>query len=95
MTLSHALVTLNTSTPVILTIPAAQEAAYASELVISIQNLHSSHYVYLGDSTVSTSSYGFRIDPDQTFTIVLSPIDELYAVTDTATTQVGIIKVAS
>ena len=94
MTLSHTLVTLN-QTAQILTIPAVSEAPYADELVISIQNLHSSHFVFLGDSTVTTSSYGFRIDPAQTFTIVLSPFDELYAVTDTGTTQVAIIKVSS
>lgn len=94
MALTHQLITLN-QTAQLLTIPAASEAPYAQELIVSIQNLHSSHFVFLGDSTVTTSSYGFRIDPDQTFTIVLSPNDELYAVTDTGTSQVAIIKVAS
>ena len=94
MTLSHALVTLN-QTAQILTIPVASEAPYAQDLLISVQNLHSSHYVFLGDSTVTTSSYGFRIDPGQTFTISLNPFDELYAVTDTGTTNVGVIRVAS
>lgn len=94
MTLSHALVTLNTTTPQILTIPSAQEADYSNSLTISIQNLHTSHFVYLGSSSVSTTSYGFRIDPGQTWTSDLHPEDEIYAVTDTGTTNVGIIKVA-
>ena len=94
MSISHALVTLN-QTAQILTIPISLETPYSQDLLISIQNLHSSHYVFLGDSTVTTSSYGFRIDPGQTFTISLNPFDEIYAVTDTGTTQVGVIKVVS
>lgn len=94
MTLSHNLVTLNTSTPQILTIPFAQEAPYSQSLSVAIQNLHATHFVYLGDSTVSTTSYGFRIDPGQTWTADLHPEDEMWAVTDTGTTQVGVIKVA-
>jgi hypothetical protein len=94
MTLSHNLVTLSVSTPTILTIPAQQEADYSQSLTISIQNLHATHFVYLGSSSVSTTSYGFRIDPGQTWTSDLHPEDEIWAVTDTGTTNVGIIKVA-
>mgnify|MGYP006269592995 CR=1 FL=1 len=94
MALTHSLITLN-QTAQILTDTALQEIPYEQELVISIQNLDSSHYVFLGDSTVTTSSYGFRIDPDQTFTIVLSAKDEIYAVTDVGNTQIAILKVQS
>jgi hypothetical protein len=76
-----------------LTLTPLQEGNYSRDLTISIQNLHSSHFVFLGDSTVTTSSYGFRIDPGQTFTAVLDPNDEIYAVTDTGTTNVGIIRI--
>jgi hypothetical protein len=93
MTLLHNLITLNTSTPVMLTTTVAQEGDYGRELDVSIQNLHSSHFVFIGDSSVSTSSYGFRIDPGQTFTATLNTQDEIYAVTDTGTTSVGVIRV--
>jgi hypothetical protein len=93
MSLNHSLVTLNTTTATILTIPADQEDSYSSQLTISIQNLNATHFVFLGNATVSTSSYGFRIDPGQTFTAVLAPQDEIYAVTDTGTTNVGVIRV--
>lgn len=92
MALSHQLFTLN-QTPAILTVPAASEQDYAESLTIAIQNLHSSHFIFLGSSSVSTSSYGFRIDPGQTFTAVLAPEDELYGVTDTGTTSAGVIRI--
>ena len=94
MTLSHALITLNVSTPTILTVPTASEQNYSASLSISIQNLHSTHFVYLGDPSVSTTSYGFRIDPGQTWTADLMANEDLYAVTDTGTTQVAVIKLA-
>jgi hypothetical protein len=92
MPLSHSLVTLN-QTAQMLTLTSAQEGTYGREVTIAIQNLHSSHYVFLGDSTVTTSSYGFRIDPDQTFTATLNVDDELYAVTDTGTTNIATIRI--
>ena len=92
MALSHYLATLN-QTAQLLTLTSAQEGSYGKEVTIAIQNLHSSHYVFLGDSTVTTSSYGFRIDPGQTFTATLNVDDEIYAVTDTGTTNVGLIRI--
>jgi hypothetical protein len=93
MSLSHEIVTLSVGTPAILTTPASTEIDYSRELTISIQNLHSSHFVYLGASNVSTSTYGFRIDPGQTFTATLNPNDEIYAVCDATTTTVGILRI--
>lgn len=93
MSLTHNLVSLSTTSPIMLTSTAAQEGDYGRELTIAIQNLHSSHFVFLGSSTVSTSSYGFRLDPGQTFTATLNPEDEIYAVCDATTTNVGVIQV--
>jgi hypothetical protein len=95
MSLSHQLVTLNTTTPTILTIAPANEPEYSRELTVSIQNLDSTNFVLLGGSNVSTSSYGFRIDPGQTFTATLSPTDDLYAVSHSGTPQVGVIRVVT
>ena len=91
MPLTHALITLNASTPTLVTTTSDEEGSYGRELTTSIQNLHSTHFVFLGSSTVSTSSYGFRIDPGQTFTATLNADDEIYAVTDTGTTNVGVM----
>lgn len=93
MALTHQLVTLNASTPVLLTIAPSSEIEYAESLTISIQNLHASRFIFIGSSSVSTSSYGFRIDPGQTFTAVLNPEDEIYGVTDTSTANAGVIRI--
>ncbi len=95
MSLTHNLLALSTTTPTMLTATAAQEGDYGREVTISIQNLHSSNLVYLGSSTVTTSSYGFRLDPGSTFTATLKPEDEIYAVCSATTTNVGVIQVIS
>lgn len=94
MSLSHALVTLN-QTAQILTVSESQEIEYSKSLTISVQNLDTQKYVYLGDSSVTTSSYGYRVDPGQTWVADLGPRDEVYAVTSNGTSQVAVIKVGS
>jgi hypothetical protein len=44
---------------------------------VCIQNTSGSAYVYLGGSTVSPTSFGFRIDPGQTFTADLAGQDSV------------------
>jgi len=92
MTLSHQLVTLN-ATPVILTTSAASEIDYAGDLYITVQNLDQSKHVLLGSSSVTTSSYGFRIEPASYIQLKLRPEDELYGIADSGTLSCGIIKV--
>lgn len=46
---------------------------------ISIQNTHSSEYLYLGGSLVSSSSYGIRLLPGQIWSADLGAYDRLYA----------------
>jgi hypothetical protein len=50
--------------------------------VLSIQNIVSSGYAYLGNESVSSSNYGHKLYPGQSFTIELSPNDKLFAVGD-------------
>jgi hypothetical protein len=50
--------------------------------VLSIQNIMNSGYAYLGNENVSSSNYGHRLYPGQSFTIELSPNDKLFAVGD-------------
>jgi hypothetical protein len=92
MTLSHQLVTLNASTATIITVPASQEQAYSQSLTISIQNTGSVN-VYLGDSTVTSSSYGYILGPGAAFSADLAPTDEIYAIADSGTPNVATIKV--
>lgn len=50
--------------------------------VISVQNIMSSGYAYLGNKNVSNTNYGHKLYPGQSFTIELSPNDKLFAVGD-------------
>lgn len=92
MTLSHALVTLN-QTAQILTIPQQNEIDYAGPLQIIVQNLDQSKHILLGSSSVTISSYGFRVEPSTYLQITLNPSDELYAIADVGTLSCGIIRV--
>lgn len=50
--------------------------------VLSIQNIMNAGYAYLGDENVSSSNYGHKLYPAQSFTIELAPNDKLFAVGD-------------
>lgn len=50
--------------------------------VLSIQNIMSSGYAYLGNQNVTTNNYGHKLYPGQSFTIELAPNDKLFAVGD-------------
>jgi hypothetical protein len=50
--------------------------------VLSVQNVSSSGYAYLGNEDVSTSIYGHKLYPGQSFTIELAPNDKLFVVGD-------------
>jgi hypothetical protein len=93
MSIAHQLVTLSNSTPTILTVPFASEPDYSQSLSISIQNLDSSKYAYIGNSGVSSSSYGFRLSPGQSVSFDLAPQDELYAVCSDTSMQVAVIRI--
>jgi len=91
MSLTHRMFTLSDTEATQLTVPFEDEKEYASLLTISVQNLSSDKYVFIGDSTVTTGSYGFRLDPGQVFSADLRPREDLYAVCDSDTTDVAIM----
>ena len=93
MTLSHQLVTLNATTATLLTTAFASEVDYAGDLVIKIMNLDQSKHIFLGGSNTTTTSYGYKLQPNLSVEFKLRPEDELYAVAETGTLSCGIIKV--
>jgi hypothetical protein len=82
----HSLTTLSSTSPIRLT-----PNGIHSGVDITIQNVHSTAYVYIGDLTVSTTSYGYRIAPDNAWSIELGGNDSLYAITDTNASQVAVL----
>lgn len=51
-------------------------------VLLSIQNVMDTGYAYLGNENVSSSNYGHKLYPGQSFTIELAPNDKLYACGD-------------
>ena len=84
---SHSLTPLSSSSATRLT-----PAGIHSGMDITIQNVDTSAYVYLGGEGVTTSSYGYRLSPGSAISFELPGRDGLYATTDTNNSQVAIIK---
>jgi hypothetical protein len=84
---AHILTTLSDSVATRLT-----PMGLHSGMDITIQNIHASAYVYIGGEGVTTSSYGYRINPGTAISFELPGKDALYAITDTNGSQVAIIK---
>ena len=77
----HSIKTLSTSTPVEVTI----EDNVNGVCTLVVQNTDESSNVYLGNSSVSSSNYGFLLFPLQALTVELRPYDRLYAIGEAAT----------
>jgi hypothetical protein len=83
----HKIVTLSTSAPTALTYEDNVQSSYT----LVIQNNNDSGYVYIGSSSVSTSSYGYKLFPGQGLTVELSAFNRLYAVCSTNTMTVSLL----
>jgi hypothetical protein len=59
---------------------------------VTIQNVHSTAYVYIGGEGVTSSSYGYRLSPNSAISFELPGKDALYAITGTNGSQVAVIK---
>lgn len=76
---SHSLITLSNATVTRLT-----PRGTHSGMDITLQNVNSTGYIYLGvDDTVSDSSYGFRIMPNHSISFELAGSDALFAIAET------------
>jgi hypothetical protein len=89
--LSHQLVTLNSSTSTLLTLDNVTETEF--DLYVSIQNTDNLIPIYLGDSTVSSTSYGFKLFPGQSWTGDLKPREDVYAISDSDSPKVAVIRI--
>lgn len=73
----QSIVALN-STPIDLT----RSGVLDRPMALSIQNIMTTGYAYLGNENVTSSDYGHKLYPGQSFTIELSPSDRIFAVGD-------------
>lgn len=102
MALSHAIVALNSSTAVALNTDASLTNAVTGEVyptyaftTLSIQNVDASATVYIGGSTVTSSSYGISLAAGASATIDgLTNEETVYAIS-TGSSNVAVLKVTS
>lgn len=59
---------------------------------ITIQNIDSTAYVFIGASGVTSSDFGYRIAPGAAVSFELPGKDGLYAISDVNGTEVAVIK---
>ena len=87
MATTHSLVTLSNSTATRLT-----PARLHSGMDITIQNISATAYVYIGAENVSSSSFGYRLNPASAISFELPGRDALFAVSDTNGSQIATLK---
>lgn len=83
----HSLTTLSSSSATRLT-----PNGLHSGMDITIQNTDTSAIVYIGGEGVNSENYGYRISPNNAWSIELSGVDAIYAISDTDGSQVAILK---
>lgn len=83
----HALTTLSNTEATRLT-----PNGIHSGMDITIQNVDASAYVYIGGEGVSSLDYGYRISPDNAWSIELPGKDALYAISDTNGSSIAVLK---
>jgi len=77
MQLRHRIVNLN-SNPLRLNLLGNIDSRHT----LSVQNIMTVGYAYLGNSNVTTTSYGHKLYPGQSFVIELAAFDNIWAVGD-------------
>ena len=84
---THSLTTLTNSAALRLT-----PNGLHSGMDITIQNVDSSAYVFLGGEGVTASDYGYRLAPGSAWSVELPGLDAIYAITDTNGSKVALFK---
>lgn len=64
-----------------------------SSYTIIVQNINSSGFIYIGNSAITTSNYGYKLYPGQGITIELASRSTLYAIASTSGMTVAIMEI--
>jgi len=83
----HNLITISDSVATRITPPGTH-----SGMDITVQNVNSSGYIYLGGEDVSDEDYGYRILPNHALSIELPGKDALYVIGSIANLKVAVLK---
>lgn len=63
-----------------------------SGMDITLQNVNTEAYVFVGGEGVTTTNYGFRISPNNGWSIELPGKDALYAISDVNGASVAVLQ---
>lgn len=86
---THNLVTVGNVTPVRLT-----PNGLHSGMDITLQNVSSSGYIYVGAEGVSDEDYGYRLLPNHAISFELRPVDALYALASAPDTKLAVLQIS-
>jgi len=89
MATAHSLVTLSNSTATRLTPLGAHGG-----LDVTLQNVNSTGYIYVGGEGVTSGSYGFRILPNHSISFELASNDALYGISSIDAMNVAVIQIS-
>ena len=65
-----------------------------SSFTLIVQNINAEGYIYLGNSAVTSSNFGFRLSPNQAFTIELPSSQNLYAIASDPGLSVSVMEIS-
>jgi len=83
----HALTQLSNTTATRLT-----PNGIHSGMDITIQNVDETAIVYLGGEGVTSSNYGFKLNPSEIFSVELPGADAIYALSTINASKIAILK---
>lgn len=64
-----------------------------SSFTLIVQNVNTTGYLYLGNAGLTSTNYGFRVSPNQAFTIELPASINLYSLASDANMQAAIMEI--
>lgn len=81
MSLNQNIVSVGSSATLV-SLPKSQEPDQMQTLTISIQNTDTAANIYVGNSSVTNSSYGIKLVPGDVISLTVNPFEFIYAVSD-------------
>lgn len=93
MPIQQNVITLNSLTATLVSVPKSEQPNYERNVALSIQNLDMSTSIFVGNADVTSEFFGYQILPQSDISIDISPSDELYAISENGTLQVAILSI--
>lgn len=101
MAVAHQLVTLNSTSPVLVSIPQSAEMPYEHASATSFLNTDGAITIYLGfnkditNNPLSSTSYGYALPFGQAVAYDLGADDQMYAIAASGTPKLAVMAIES